>query len=719
VAGLLIVALPVGYVVSLLVHRAPRLLLDAVVAGMVALALVWTLERALAAASDTALYDALSVTARGVATAPVDPYLAAVAAFAVAGGMTRDVRWRWYYAGTLIVYVGSALAGAQASLLALAVSFVAGTAVAVAYRAAFGALDQRPDAQRIADALVDRGIAPARLTYVNDRAGAYRQFSAVTEAGTRLQIVVLDRDLVPSGMAARVYRMLRVRGEVARGVSLSMERTAEHRALLGMLAERVRLPTPALVAGVPCGPDAIVLAYESVDATPITAAAPALRDAQLIDFWRAVGRLHESRVTHRDLTPERMSVDDQGVVWVASPTEGAAFATNLRINLDRAELLVTTTRLVGAPRAVSIARKVLGTDGLSAVRPVLQRIGFSRSTRAALRRNRELLASLVDEMDEHLAAPPPQLSDLERVRPRTVLMIVALIIGAYLLIGQLGAIDLATVFATTQWGWVPVVLAGSAVTYFGSALALTGFVRERLVYGRTVLAQLAASFTGFVTPASVGGMALNVQYLRKSGVPTTGAATSVAVNQVFAIMAYVVLLLLFGVASGTSTAGNLPIPAWAFIVLGAAVAAAALVMAIPRGRDWVLARVVPTVREVLPRLAYTATRPVKLAQGIGGSLTLNAGYITALCAAVEAFGGGVALVTVAVVYLVGGAIGAAAPTPGGLGAIEAALSTGLAAAGMPGASAVSAVLLYRVATFWLPVPIGWLSYTWMQRRDWL
>lgn len=719
VAGLLIVALPVGYVVVLLVHRAVRLLLDAVVAGMVALAVVWALGEAVAAAPGTRLYDALRLTGRGVATAPVDSYLAAIAAFGVAGAMTRDRRWRWYYAGTLIIYAGSTLAGAQASLLALAVSFVAGTAVPVALRCAFGALDTRPDAQRIADVLADRDIPLARLTYLSEHEGPYRQFTGITQSGQRLRIVVLDRDLVPSGLAHRVYRTLRVRREVARGPSLSMERVAERRALLALLAERAQLPTPALVAGVPCGPDAIVLAHEFVDTTPISAVAPVLRDEQLIELWRAVCRLHESRVTHRDLTPDFLSVDDRGVVWIASPIDGAAFATNLRINLDRAELLVTTTRLVGAPRSVEIARKVLGTEGLAAVRPVLQTIGFSQDTRAALRRDRQVLTSLVDELDRHLAAPPPELSHLERVRPRTVLMIVALIIGGYLLVGQLGTIDLATVLSSMHWGWAPIVLAGSALTYLGSALALTGFVRERLVYGRTVLAQLAASFTGFVAPASVGVMALNIQYLRKSGVPTAGAATSVAVNQVVAVMSYLVLLVLFGVASGTSTSGHLPVPAWAFVVLGVAVAVILLVMAIPRGREWLLARVVPTVREVLPRLAYMATRPWKLAQGIGGTLALNAGYITALCAAVAAFGGGIALVTVAVVYLAGGAIGSAAPTPGGLGAVEAAIATGLAAAGMPGASAVSAVLLFRLATFWLPVPIGWLAYAWMQRRNWV
>jgi uncharacterized membrane protein YbhN (UPF0104 family) len=30
---------------------------------------------------------------------------------------------------------------------------------------------------------------------------------------------------------------------------------------------------------------------------------------------------------------------------------------------------------------------------------------------------------------------------------------------------------------------------------------------------------------------------------------------------------------------------------------------------------------------------------------------------------------------------------------------------------------VSAVLLFRLCTFWLPVPLGWLAFHWLQRRD--
>jgi len=68
-----------------------------------------------------------------------------------------------------------------------------------------------------------------------------------------------------------------------------------------------------------------------------------------------------------------------------------------------------------------------------------------------------------------------------------------------------------------------------------------------------------------------------------------------------------------------------------------------------------------------------------------------------------------------VVYFAGAIIGSAVPTPGGLGGIEAAMSAGLVAVGVDGGTAVSSVLLYRLATYWLPIPFGWLSLTRLQK----
>jgi uncharacterized protein (TIRG00374 family) len=84
---------------------------------------------------------------------------------------------------------------------------------------------------------------------------------------------------------------------------------------------------------------------------------------------------------------------------------------------------------------------------------------------------------------------------------------------------------------------------------------------------------------------------------------------------------------------------------------------------------------------------------------------------------VAAFGHGVPIASIAVVYLTGSAIGSIMPTPGGLGAVEVALTAGLTATGMPGAVAATAVLLFRLLTFWLPVPFGWVSLNYLERKQ--
>ena len=95
---------------------------------------------------------------------------------------------------------------------------------------------------------------------------------------------------------------------------------------------------------------------------------------------------------------------------------------------------------------------------------------------------------------------------------------------------------------------------------------------------------------------------------------------------------------------------------------------------------------------------------------------MNLAYIAVLYTSVQAFGGDMSIAVVAVVYLVGATVGQAAPTPGGLGAVEAALTAGLTAAGLDGGIALSAVLLYRLVTFWIPTIPGYWSFSWLTKR---
>ena len=54
-------------------------------------------------------------------------------------------------------------------------------------------------------------------------------------------------------------------------------------------------------------------------------------------------------------------------------------------------------------------------------------------------------------------------------------------------------------------------------------------------------------------------------------------------------------------------------------------------------------------------------------------------------------------------------------TPGGLGVTEGTLSLTLVATGLGASRALAAVLLYRLASFWLVAFAGWLVLLWLRR----
>jgi undecaprenyl-diphosphatase len=111
--------------------------------------------------------------------------------------------------------------------------------------------------------------------------------------------------------------------------------------------------------------------------------------------------------------------------------------------------------------------------------------------------------------------------------------------------------------------------------------------------------------------------------------------------------------------------------------------------------------------------------PRRLVSLFGGSIGVTLAYILALACAANSFDAGVGIAEVGAVYLGSSMIAAAAPTPGGLGAMEAALVAGFTATGMDGGIAVATVLSYRLATYWLPILPGWVSLRIIERRNYV
>jgi uncharacterized membrane protein YbhN (UPF0104 family) len=279
-------------------------------------------------------------------------------------------------------------------------------------------------------------------------------------------------------------------------------------------------------------------------------------------------------------------------------------------------------------------------------------------------------------------------------------------------------VSLLSILRSADWRWTLLALALSALTYLGAAWSLAGYVPDRLRFRPLVLAQLAGSFVTLVTPAAVGGAALNIRYLQRRKVPAAVAAASVGLSQVVAFVLHILLLVVFAAITGSQSHSLQP-PNWVYFVIAALVVIVLAVVAIPAGRRLLRARLAPVLGQVLPRLLAVVQQPRKLAEGVGGTLLLTGAYILGLDACIRALGGSVPIASVAVVYLTGSALGSAVPTPGGLGAVEAALSAGLTAAGLPGEISVSAVLLFRTLTFWLPVPVGWGAFNYLERHEYL
>ena len=317
---------------------------------------------------------------------------------------------------------------------------------------------------------------------------------------------------------------------------------------------------------------------------------------------------------------------------------------------------------------------------------------------------------------------PNELASIQRVRGRTLLMI-ALAAGAfYFLLPQLAQVDESfEAFQSAHWGWLPLLIAVSVFTYLASAVGLLGAVPLRIPFVPMLTVQFASSFVNRVSPANVGGMAANVRYLQKNGAGAAPAVAAVGLNSVAGGITHIVLLVVFFLWSGSELGKAFSLPSSSKILVIIAVLAALGGVVVPDSlgsQDGVpsackgssLGSFQPRPRRQEPAQARHVVRRLgRRDVGVRGCAE----------AAVNAFGGGISVAKVGAVYLAASALAAATPTPGNLGAIEAALVAGLTGVGMESGPAVSAVLTYRLATYWLPILPGWLAWWYLQRKNYL
>jgi undecaprenyl-diphosphatase len=649
--------------------------------------------------------------------------LAAAVAVTVAAAPWLSRPWRRTAWTTLWLAAVARLITGTASPMEVVLGFAAGVTVGAGALVLFGVPDRRIGPAGIAAVLGSAGLPVTGVEPAGVQAKGSRPFIAAAEDGQPLFIKVLGSDQRDADLLYRAYRFIRLRDVGDTRPAASLIQAVEHQALAAVMAERAGVAVPAVRQVIKTADGSALLVMDRVDGSALDQVpAQRLSDTMLRKLWEQVDRLHRARIAHRSLRAANIVADGTGRPWVVDFSFSELGATQRQMALDVAELLASLAAIIGADKAVAAAAAVIGSDSLAAAVPLLQPLALSAGTRRAVARQDGLLAQTRAAAAAASGREDTELARIQRVRPRTLLAIAALAGAFYYLLPQLAQVGSSwRAVQSADWAWLPLVIALSAVTYLASAVGLVGAVLPRIRFWPTVLAQAASSFVNRVSPANVGGMALNARYLQKSGVETSAGVAAVGVNSLAGAIVHLVLLVVFFTWSGhgLASAFKLPSSSKLLLILAIIVAIVGIVLATRPGRRLAAGKLIPGLKSAVVSLRRVARNPVKMLMLFGGSALVTLAYVGALAASVQAFGGGPGVILIAAVYMGAAAIAAAAPSPGGLGAIEAALVAGLTGIGMQAGPAVSAVLLYRLATYWLPVAPGWLAWRVLQRRDYV
>ncbi len=758
--GLITLVAPIAVLIELVVRRLVRHAFEAIAAAVVgillALGAVWLISVIGDVVPD--LRSAYWVWSRqqGQWLITIPALLTGSAALLTAAGSRssrRTVGWSW---NLLWLALGVALITGLITLPGALTTVLLGRTAGLALRYVFGVQSERAYGPTLLDGIRRAGIDPVRVVRVEvdgagpgvtrphvdlaaealTRYGDNRVYAITTSAGHRLDAVVLDGDRQVLGMLTRFWRALRLRGVDGRAV-VSLRQAAERASLLGYTAWSVGVCTPRLL-GLTEADDSMILIYEHVGgAIPLRDLPPEqLTDDVLDAIWEQLRIAHGGGLAHRALTADVVLVhpdpdacpppdspaaglrrEGAPVVLITGWDSGDVASSDLAQRMDVSHLLAVLALRVGAERAVASAARMLTDSELAAIGPLLQAIALPRATREEIRQRRGALNELRQALLARLPEATVEPERLVRFGARTVLMIALGITAAVVIITTLNFADIvdAVQEAASPW-WTLVAFGLGLVSFVGSALALAAFSPVKLPLWRATLVQTAASYVALAAPAGVGPAALNLRMLTRRGVSNTLAVASVGLVQVSQFITTVLLLLTISLVSGSDIPLGTPSTA-VLVTLALLVIVVAAAMIIPPLRQWMLRRLGPLWRITWPRLIQLLGQPRRFAVAVLGNLIMTISYLGAFWACLAAFGRPMALIDLAVIYLVGNAIGALVPTPGGIGGVDFALIAGLSAptGGIPFAIATSIVIVFRALTFWARVPFGWAAMRVLQK----
>jgi hypothetical protein len=287
------------------------------------------------------------------------------------------------------------------------------------------------------------------------------------------------------------------------------------------------------------------------------------------------------------------------------------------------------------------------------------------------------------------------------------------------------------------WVWVVVVLVLESASMAAFAIMLRRLLAAggaRVAVGPMLATTFAANALSVSVPVAGPGLGTAFTFGRftRQGADAPLAGWSLLAGGVVSSAAAALVVIGGALSSGNVLVTAVAVPGGvlavaAFFVVGAAARHPRLGEALERPAAWTLglgARLLrrpagdprPTIRAWAGRLGSLRLPASGWATVTGLALANWLADAGVLAVSIHAAGAPVPWHLLLLIYGSGVAAQSLNIVPGGLGITEGTLGLTLVASGVHGSQALAAVLLYRLASFWLVASAGWAVFLWLRHR---